>query len=157
MYVTNFLDLNKSCPKDNYPTPFIDQIIDACAGSEVFLFMDHFSGYNQIQIKPEDQHKKTFICPWGTFTYEKITFVLKHAGATFQRVMNFAFHDIKSIVEPYLDDLPTHYRKRIDHPDHLCLIFERCRHYKICLNLHKCVFCVVSGRLLGFIVSSKGI
>ena len=52
---TEFWDLNKSCPKDNYPTPFIDQIIDARAGSEVFLFMDGFSGYNQIQIKPEDQ------------------------------------------------------------------------------------------------------
>ena len=77
--------------------------------------------------------------------------------ATFQRAMNFAFHDIKSIVEPYLDDLPTHSRKRIQHPDHLRLIFERCRYYKIHLNPHKCVFCVESGRLLGFIVSSRGI
>ena len=48
---TNFHDLNKSCPKDNYPTPFIDQIIDACVGSEVFSCMDGFSGYNQIQMK----------------------------------------------------------------------------------------------------------
>ena len=49
---TEFHDINKTYPKDNYPTPFIDQIIDACAGSEVFSFMDGFSGYNQIQIKP---------------------------------------------------------------------------------------------------------
>ena len=55
---TEFIDLNKSCPKDNYPTSFIDQIIDVCVGSEVFSFMDGFYGYNQIQIKPEDQHKK---------------------------------------------------------------------------------------------------
>ena len=61
---TEFCDLNKSCPKDNYPTTFIYQIIDACAGSEVFSFMDGFSGYNQIQINPEDQHKTAFICPW---------------------------------------------------------------------------------------------
>jgi hypothetical protein len=66
---TDFRDLNKACPKDNYPTPFIDQIIDECAGCESFSFMDGFSGYNQIQIKPEDQHKMAFICPWGTFTY----------------------------------------------------------------------------------------
>ena len=71
--------------------------------------------------------------------------------------MNFTFHDIKAIVEPYLDDLPTHSRKRIQHPDHLWLIFERCRYYKIHLNPHKCVFCVESGRLLGFIVSRRGI
>ena len=60
---TDFRDLNLACPKDNYPIPFIDQIIDDCAGSEIFSFMDGFSGYNQIQIKPEDQHKTAFICP----------------------------------------------------------------------------------------------
>ena len=109
----DFHDLNKSFPKDNYPTPFIDQIIDACAGSEVFSFMDGFFGYNQIQIKPKDQHKTAFICPWGTFAYKKMPFRLKNAGATFQRAMNFAFHDIKAIVEPYLDDLPAHSRKKL--------------------------------------------
>ena len=79
----DFRDLNKACPKDNYPTPFIDQIIDACVGSEVFLFMDGFSRYNQIQIKPKEQHKTTFICPWGTFTYKKMNFVLKMQGLPF--------------------------------------------------------------------------
>ena len=99
---TEFQDLNKACPKDNYPTPFIDQIIDACAGSEVFSFMDGFSRYNQIQIKLEDQHKTAFISPWGTFAYNKMPFGLKNDGETFQRAMNFDFHGIKAIVEPYL-------------------------------------------------------
>lgn len=63
--------------------------------------MDGFSNYNQIQIRPEDQHKTTFICPWGTFTYMKTTFGLKNVGATFQRTMSYAFHDIKNIVEAY--------------------------------------------------------
>ena len=112
---------NKARPKENYPTPFIDKIIDACARSEVFSFMDGFSRYNQIQIMPEDQHKTDFICPWGTFAYRKMPFGLKNAEATFQGAMNF---DIKTIVEPYLDDLLAHSRKRIDHPDPLCLIFE---------------------------------
>jgi hypothetical protein len=79
----DFRDLNKACPKDNFPTPFIDQILDKCAGSEVFSFMDKFSGYNQIQIKPEDQHKTYFICPWGTFSYRKMPFSLKNVGTTF--------------------------------------------------------------------------
>ena len=104
------------------------------------FFMDCFSRYNQIKIKPEDQHKTTFICPWGTFVYKKIPFGLKNVGETFQWEMNFSFHDIKAIVEPYLDDLPAHSRKRIDHPDHLRFIFERRRYYKIHLNPHKCVF-----------------
>jgi hypothetical protein len=80
----DFHDLNKTCPKDNFPTPFIDQIIDECEGCEAFSFMDGFSGYNQKQIKLEDQHKTTFICPWGTFAYHKMPFGLKNAGATFQ-------------------------------------------------------------------------
>ena len=119
--------------------------------------MDGFSEYNQIKIKPKDQHKMNFICPWGTFTYKKMPFGSKNAGATFQQAMNFSFHDIRTIVKPYLDDLPTHSHKRIDHPDDLRLIFERCRHYKIRLHPHKCVFYVDLGRLLGFIVSNKGI
>jgi hypothetical protein len=153
----DYRDVNKACPKDNYPTPFIDQIIDECAGCEIFSFMDGFSGYNQINIRPQDQSKTAFICPWGTFAYRKLPFGLKNAGATFQRAMNYAFHDIKNIVQPYLDDLPAHSRKRTDHPRHLRAIFLRCRHYKIRLNPHKCVFCVGSGRLLGFVVSKDGI
>ena len=80
---TDFRDLNRACPKDNFPSPFIDQILDECAGSNVFSFMDGFSRYNQIQIKPEDQHYTTFIFPWGTFAYWKIPFGLKNVGATF--------------------------------------------------------------------------
>ena len=86
--------------------------------------MDNFLGYIQIQIKPKDRHKTTFIFAWGTFMYKKIPFGLKNVGATFQWEMNFSFHDIKNIVKPYLDDLPTHSRKRKDHPDHLHLIFD---------------------------------
>ena len=73
---TNFRDLNLACPKDNYPTPLVDQIIDECDSNKIFSFMDGFFGYNQIQIKKEYQYKTTFICPWGTFAYRKIPFVL---------------------------------------------------------------------------------
>ena len=53
----------------------------------------------------------TFICPWGTFAYRKMPFGLKNAGATFQRAMSFAFHDLKHIVEAYLDDLASRSRE----------------------------------------------
>jgi hypothetical protein len=153
----DYQDINKACPKDNFPTPFVDQIVDDCAGSEIFSLMDGFSGYNQINIAPEDQHKTDFICPWGTFAYRKLPFGLKNAGATFQRAMSYAFHDIKHIVQPYLDDFPAHSLRRVDHPNHLRAIFVHCRFYRIRLNPHKCIFCVESGRLLGFIVSRQGI
>ena len=124
-------------------------------GSEVFSFMDDFSRYNQI--KPEDQHKTAFICPWGTFAYRKMSFGLKNAGATFQRAMTLIFHDLKSIIEVFLNDLAAHSRMRMRHSYHLRLVFERCRHYAVRLNPHKCIFCVKSGRLLGFIVLKEGI
>jgi hypothetical protein len=98
----DFRDLNKACPKDNFPTPFIDHILDECVGRKVFSFMDGFSGYNQIQIKPEDQHKTMFIFPWGTFAYQKIPFGLKNARETFQCAMTFAFHDLKHIFRSLL-------------------------------------------------------
>jgi hypothetical protein len=119
-------DINKACPKDNYPTPFIDQIIDNCTGSVIFSFMDGFSGYNQIAILPADQHKTTFIFPLGTFAYQKLPFGLKTVGATFQWAMSYAFHDIKHIAKSYLNDLPTHSSSRSNHIGHLQDIFLRC-------------------------------
>ena len=86
--------------------------------------MDGFSRYNQIQIKPEDQHNTAFICPWGTFAYRKMPFSLKNAGATFQRAITLIFHDLKSIIEVFLDDLAAHSHMRMRHPYHLRLVFE---------------------------------
>jgi hypothetical protein len=73
----DFCDLNKAYPKDNFPTPFIDRILDECAGSKVFSFMDGFLGYNQLQIKPRDQHKTEFICPWVLSHTERCLSALK--------------------------------------------------------------------------------
>ena len=82
--------------------------LDDCVGCEIFSFMGGFSGYNQINIHPEDQHKTAFICPKGTFAYRKLSFGLKNAREAFQRAMDYVFNCIKHIVQPYLDDLPVH-------------------------------------------------
>ena len=119
--------------------------------------MDGFLGYNQIEILPTDQYKTAFIFPWGTFAYRTLPFSLKNDGTTFQRAMSNAFHDIKHIVEPYLDDLLAHSQRREEHLGHLRDIFLRCHHYNIRLNPHKCVFCIETGWLLGFLVSKDGI
>jgi hypothetical protein len=141
----DYSDINKACPKDNYPTPFVDQIVDDCGRSEIFSLMDGFSSYNQINILLADQHKTAFIFPWGTFAYRKLPFGLKNVGVSFQRAMSYAFHGIKHIIQPYLDDLPMHSMRCQDHSAHLQTIFLHSRYYRICLNPHKCVFCVESG------------
>ena len=69
--------------------------------------------------------------------------------------MTLIFHDIKMIIEVYLDDLAAHSRMRVHHPYHLRLVFKRCRHYQVRLNPHKCIFCITVGRLLGFIMSKE--
>ena len=84
-------------------------------------------------------------------------FGLKNTGATFQRAMTLIFHDLKMIIEVYLDDITAHSHLRVRHPYHLRLVFERCCHYQVHLNPHKCIFCINFGRLLAFIVSKEGI
>ena len=84
-------------------------------------------------------------------------FSLKNVGATFQRAMTLIFHDLKTIIKVYLDDLVAHSHQRMHHSYDLRLVFERCCHYLVRLNPHKCIFCVTIGRLLGFIVSKEGI
>ena len=102
---TYFHDLNGACPKDNFPTPFINQIIDACTGHEALSFMDEFSRYNQIRIRKEDHYKTTFTTPWGTFAYLIMPFGLKNAGATFQRAMTHCFCNLIHIMLVCLENL----------------------------------------------------
>ena len=101
----DFHDLNHACPKDNFPTPFIDQIINEYTGHEALSFMYSFLGYNQIQIHPVDQYKTAFTTPWGNFSYHVMPFGLKNIGANFQWAMTYIFHDLDDIILAYLDDL----------------------------------------------------
>jgi len=79
----DFTSLNKHCPKDHFPLPRIDQIIDSTAGCERLCFLDAYSGYNQIRMKEEDQEKTAFTTPFGVFCYNTMPFGLKNAGATY--------------------------------------------------------------------------
>ncbi|GAU10261.1 hypothetical protein TSUD_418820, partial [Trifolium subterraneum] len=90
----DYRDLNRASPKDDFPLPHIDVLVDNTAQFSVFSFMDGFSGYNQIKMSPEDMEKTTFITPWGTFCYKVMPFELKNAGATYQRAMVTLFHDM---------------------------------------------------------------
>ena len=87
----DFTDLNKACPKDSYPLPRIDQLVDSTAGHKLLCFMDAFSGYNQIKMDEADQEKISFVTSQGLFYYEVTPFGLKNAGATYQRLVNNMF------------------------------------------------------------------
>lgn len=90
----DYTKVNKATQKDHFPLPFIDQVLDTLAGKKLFSLLDGFSGYNQIQIAPEDQDKTTFTCPWRTFAYQDLPFGLCNAHATFQRAILSIFTDL---------------------------------------------------------------
>ncbi|XP_060958922.1 uncharacterized protein LOC133030310 [Cannabis sativa] len=80
----NFTDLNKACPKDCFPLPRIDQLVDATAGHELMSFMDAYSGYNQIPMNVADQEHTSFTTDMGLYCYNVMPFGLKNVGATYQ-------------------------------------------------------------------------
>ena len=82
-----FTDLNKACPKNSYPLPCIDQLVDSTVGHQLLNFMDAFSGYNQIKMDEADQEKTSFITTQGLFCYKVMHFGLKNARATYQRLV----------------------------------------------------------------------
>ena len=87
----DFRDLNQACPKDSFPLPRINQLVDSTAGHKLLTFMDTFSGYNQILMTEEDQEKTAFVTSQGLYCYRVMPFGLKNAGATYQRLVNQMF------------------------------------------------------------------
>ena len=107
--------LNKACPKDCFPLPRIDELVDATAGHETMSFMDAYSGYNQIAMHPSDQEHTSFVTDKGLYCYNVMPFGLKNAGATYQRLVNRMFaSQIGVNMEVYVDDMlvkSTHQKK----------------------------------------------
>ena len=102
----DYRDLKRASPKDNFPLPHIDTLVDNTAKHFLFSFMDGFSSYNQIRMAPENMEKTIFLTMWGTFCYKVIPFGLKNVGATYQRAMVMLFHDMMhKEIEVYVDDM----------------------------------------------------
>jgi hypothetical protein len=112
----DFRDLNKTT-----------MLINAAAGNKILSFMDGNAGYNQIFMAPEDIHKTAFRVPGavGLFKYVVMTFGLKNAGATYQRAMNYIYHDlIGKLVEIYIDNVVVKSTSIEGHLGNLCQAFE---------------------------------
>ena len=154
----DFTDINKACPKDSFPLPRIDHIVNATAGHELLHFMDAFSGYNQISMDPDDQEKTSFVTAQGTYCYRVMPFGLKNARATYQRLVNQMFQkQIGTTMEVYIDDMLVKSTTAELHIAHLSEAFQNLRNYNMKLNPAKCPFEVSAGEFLGFIVNHRGI
>ena len=102
----DFRDLNKANPKDDFPLPHIDMLVNSTVRHPMLSFMDGFSGYNKILMALEDMEKTSFIIELGTYCYWVMPFGLKNARATYQRAATILFHNMMHRdVEVYVDDI----------------------------------------------------
>ena len=154
----DFTDLNKACPKDPFPMPRIDQLVDATVGHPRMSFLDAFQGYHQIPLAVEDQEKTAFVTPVGNYHYKVMPFGLKNAGSTYQRMMTKMFESrLGKTMEVYIDDMVVKSKLASEHLADLTNVFEILRGHKLRLNASKCSFGVGSGKFLGYIVTHRGI
>ena len=131
----DFSTINKYCPKDHFPLPRIDQLVDSTAGCERLSFLDAYSGYNQIRMKVEDEEKTAFITPYGVFCYNTMPFGLKNAGATYQRCTQDCLREqIGRNVQVYVDDVVITTRKVDSLIDDIRETFDNLDRFKIKLN-----------------------
>jgi hypothetical protein len=120
--------------------------------------LDAYSGYHQISLAVDDEEKTAFITPFGIFCYTKMAFELKNRGATYQKCVHTVLESqIGRNVESYIDDIVVKSRKHGDLLSDLKETFGNLRKFRMMLNPKKCVFGVSSGKLLGYMVSSRGI
>ena len=102
----DFTNLIRACPKDSYPLPRIDQLVDSALGHDRLSFLNAFQGYHQIPMNLADQEKTAFITPKGAYCYKVMPFGLKNARATYQKMVTQMFRQmIGKAVEVYIDNM----------------------------------------------------
>jgi hypothetical protein len=154
----DYTDLNKHCPKDPFPLPRIDQVVDSMAGSVLLCFLDCYSGYHQIALHSDDEDKMTFITPHGIYCYKVMTFGLKNARATYHKAIQKCLaSQIGKNIEAYVDDVVVKTTEEDKLITDLAETFSNLREFQWKLNPTKCILGVPSGLLLGFMVGHREI
>jgi hypothetical protein len=146
---TDFIDLNKCCPKDDIPLTRIDHIVDSVGSCDIMALLDYFSGYHQIWLCKEDEVKTSFITPFGTYCFMRMPEGLRNTGPTFCRLMKAALMDrVGRNVLSYVDGIVVAINKRASYISDLTETFTNMCEAKLKLNPEKCVFGITRGRVL---------
>jgi hypothetical protein len=155
---TNFTDLNKCCPKYDFPLSRIDKVVDSVVGCEMMTLLDYFSGYHHIWLHKEDKEKTSFITPFDTYCYIQMSEGLKNDGPTFCRMMKATLkNQIGRNIFTYVDDIVVASKKTCTHIGHQAETFTNMRRVQLKLNPKKCVSGVHRGKALECLVLVKGI
>jgi hypothetical protein len=154
----DYRKLNKATKKDHFPLPFIDEMLERLENHAYFCFLDGYSGFMQIPIHSDDQHKTTFTFPYGTFSYRRMPFGLCNAPASFQQCLMAVFSElIKEIVEVFMDNFSVYGKTFADCFTNLDKVLTRCGEVDLVLNWEKCHFMVKQRIVLGDVISERGI
>ena len=154
----DFTDLNKACPKDSYPLPSIDALVDNASGCKLLSFLDAFSSYNLIMMHHRDESKTAFMMEMSCYCYKAMPFGLKNAGATYQRLMDRVLAPMLGWnVQAYVDDMVVTSQQKEQHVADLEELFTMIAKYKLKMNPEKCVFGMEAGKFLGFLLTERGI
>jgi len=132
--------------------------VDGAAGHKILSFLDAYSGYNQISMHHSDRGKTAFTTDGANYFYKVMSFGLKNAGATYQRLMDKIFKGmIGRSVEVYVDDIVVKSDSCGQHIKDLQEVFDALRRVNMRLNPEKCAFGVEGGKFLGFMLTHRGI
>ncbi|GBG76409.1 hypothetical protein CBR_g22157 [Chara braunii] len=154
----DYRGLNAITIKNKEPLPRIDDLLERVQGCRYFCKIDLKSGYHQIAIRPEDQHKTAFQTRYGLYRFVVMAFGLSTAPGTFQHTMNRIFHDyLDKFVVVYLDDILIFSKTVEEHVAHLDKVFSLLRQHKFKINGEKCEFGRTRVLYLGHEISAEGL
>jgi hypothetical protein len=154
----DYTDLNKACKKDPFGLPRIDQVVNSMAGCSLLSFLDCYSRYHHIPFKREDQIKTYFITLFGAFSDTTMPFGLRSTGVTYQQGIQRCLHSQRGRnAKAYIDDVVIKTQEDKGLISDLAETFDNLRKIKMKLNHENCTFNVPSRKLLGYMVSYRGI
>lgn len=150
--------LNNITIKNRHPLPLIQESLERLGNARIYTRLDLREAYHRLRIKKGDEWKTAFRTRYGHFEYLVVPFGLTNAPAAFQAYINRALSDlVDRICVVYLDDILIYSRTAEDHVEHVRMVLDRLREYKLYAKLEKCEFHTQQTEYLGYIVTPDGL
>jgi transposase InsO family protein len=154
----DYRGLNRITIKNRYPLPLISELLDRFSRAKVFSKLDLRDAYHRLRIREGDEWKTAFRTRYGHFEYLVMPFGLANAPATFQAYIHNALGDLlDTVCVVYLDDILIYSDSEEEHREHVRLVLNRLRRWKLYAKLSKCEFHTKRVDFLGFVVTPHGV